>query len=189
VTGAALETVKAGDPVLARARTVVIGGNRDAVAAAAAAARARGYLTEVLEAPLEGDAAAAGQAFAARLRRAPRDRPIAIVGGGETTVRVRPGGEGGRCQHLALAAALELADEPGLLLAAGTDGVDGPTDAAGAAVDGASVARARACGIDPARALDATDSHRALAAAGDLVRTGPTGTNVADVVVALRPAC
>jgi glycerate-2-kinase len=189
VAGAALETVKAGDPLLARARAVVIGGNRDAVAAAAAEARARGYGTEVLERALEGDASATGRALAERLRRSPRDRPIAIIGGGETTVRVRAGGRGGRCQQLALAAALVLAGEPGLVLAAGTDGVDGPTDAAGAAVDGGSVVRARAGGIDPARALEATDSHRALAAAGDLVRTGTTGTNVADVVVALRPAC
>ena len=111
----------------------------------------------------------------------------ALVAGGETTVRVR-GGSGGRAQHLALAAAVELAGSAVVLLAAGTDGVDGPTDAAGACVDGETVARARAAGADPAEALAATDSHRLLARTGDLVRTGPTGTNVADVVVALRPA-
>jgi hydroxypyruvate reductase len=82
-----------------------------------------------------------------------------------------------------------LAGERAVLLAAGTDGVDGPTDAAGACVDGETVARARRAGLDPEAALAATDSHTLLASAGDLVVTGPTGTNVADVVVALRPAC
>jgi glycerate 2-kinase len=183
------ETPKPGDPALANARTLVVGGNRDAVAGAVDAARGLGYETEVLPDPLAGDAAEMGRTLAARLRGARRDRPVAVVGGGETTVQVRPGGQGGRCQHLALAAALVLAGEPGLVLAAGTDGVDGPTDAAGAVVDGGTVARATAAGIDPSRALAASDSHRALDAAGDLLRTGPTGTNVADVVVALRRAC
>src|SRR5439155_1430036 len=82
-----------------------------------------------------------------------------------------------------------LEPEPCVLLAAGTDGVDGPTDAAGACVDGGTVARARARGLDPAAALAATDSHPLLDATGDLLRTGPTGTNVADLVVALRAAC
>src|SRR6185369_9294374 len=111
----------------------------------------------------------------------------ALVAGGETTVRVA-GGRGGRCQHLALAAAIDLAGTPAVLLAAGTDGVDGPTDAAGACVDGETVARARAAGWDVGEALALTDSHPLLAHTGDLVRTGPTGTNVADVVVALRGA-
>jgi len=76
-----------------------------------------------------------------------------------------------------------------VVLAAGTDGADGPTDAAGACVDGGTVTRARTSGLDVNTALAGTDSHPVLAATGDLVRTGPTGTNVADLVVALRPAC
>ena len=104
-------------------------------------------------------------------------------------MRVVAGGRGGRCQQLALAAARALAGEPGVVLAAGTDGIDGPTEAAGACIDGETVTRATAQGFDPERALAATDSHAVLAATGDLVTTGPTGTNVADVVVALRPAC
>ena len=184
--GGVAETVKPGDPVLARARTVAIGGNRDATEAAARTAIARGYATEIL-APLTGDAGAAGRSIAARLRAAPADRAVAIVAGGETTVRVQPGGRGGRAQHLALAAAGALAGLPAVVLAAGTDGVDGPTDAAGACVDGDTIARGR--GFDAERALAATDSHRFLAATGDLLVTGPTGTNVADVVVALRAAC
>jgi glycerate-2-kinase len=183
------ETVKPGDPVLSCVRMQLVGGNADAVAAAAATAATRGYAVDVVAPPLGGDAAEAGQVIAERLRAARRREPVAVVAGGETTVRVRPGGRGGRCQHLALAAAIALAGESAVVLAAGTDGVDGPTDAGGACVDGDTVARARGAGFDPVAALAATDSHSVLAATGDLVVTGPTGTNVADVVVALRPAC
>ena len=104
-------------------------------------------------------------------------------------MRVVRGGRGGRSQHLALTAALALVGRPGIVLAAGTDGIDGSTDVAGACVDGETVARARARGFDAVAALAATDSNPLLAASGDLLRTGPTGTNVADLVVALRPAC
>jgi glycerate-2-kinase len=187
--GRAAETVKPGDAVLLHALTDVLAGNRTAVVAAAAAAGARGYLPLVVDEPLHGDAAFAGRAIVARLAAAPGDRPVAVVAGGETTVRVTPGGRGGRSQHLALAAAIALAGEVGAVLAAGTDGIDGPTDAAGACVDGQTIARARARGLDPEAALATTDSHAILDATGDLVRTGPTGTNVADLVVALRPAC
>ncbi len=138
--------------------------------------------------PIVGDAARAGAALAHALRSLPGRGPAALVAGGETTVEARPGGVGGRCQHLAVAAAIALAGTPTVLLAAGTDGVDGPTDVAGACVDGDTVRRARDAGIDAAAALARTDSHALLAATGDVVVTGPTGTNVADVVVALRPA-
>ena len=183
------ETVKPGDPLLARVQTCLVGGNSDAVSAAAATAAARGYAVEVSAASLTGDAAEAGKAIAARLRAVAPGRPAAIIAGGETTVRVHPGGRGGRSQHLALAAAIALAGEPAVVLAAGTDGVDGPTPAAGACVDGETVARARRVGFDPEGILAVTDSHALLAATGDLIVSGPTGTNVADVVVALRPAC
>ncbi len=186
--GGVPETLKPGDPLLARTRTVIVGGNHDAVRAAAAAATARGYAVEVLASPLTGDATVAGRILAARLRAAPRARRVALIAGGETTVRVEPGGRGGRCQQLALAAALALTGTPAVLLAAGTDGVDGPSGAAGACVDGETATRAAAGGLDPARALTATDSAPVLAATGDLLVTGPTGTNVADVVVALRAA-
>jgi len=188
-SGSAPETLKPGDPLLARARLEVLADNWTAVAAAADAARARGFEPRVLAEPLVSDAAAAGRLVVARLMDGPSTRPVAVVAGGETTVRVTPGGCGGRAQHLALAAAIALEGLEGVVLAAGTDGVDGPTDAAGACVDGGTVARARARGFDPLAALAATDSHAILAAAGDLLRTGPTGTNVADLVVALRPPC
>jgi hydroxypyruvate reductase len=116
-------------------------------------------------------------------------RPACIVSSGETTVRVVGDGKGGRNQEfaLALAAALASMGGPAAAASAGTDGIDGPTDAAGGCVDGETIARARAAGFDPAEILRATDSHRLLHATGDLVVTGPTGTNVADLVVALRP--
>ncbi len=184
--GAIPETPKPGDPVFARARTRLVGRNRDAVDAAAATARTRGYAVTVVDLSLAGDAAPAGALVARTLRGLPGPGPVALVAGGETTVRARPGGVGGRCQHLAVAAALALDEMPAVVLAAGTDGIDGPTDAAGGCVDGATIRRAHAAGIDPHAALATTDSHRLLAATGDLVVTGPTGTNVADVVVALR---
>jgi len=187
--GGAGETVKPGDPALARGVVRVLAGNRTAVAAAAETARRLGYEPQIVTEPLRGDAAAAGARIVERLAAAPRDRPVAVVAGGETTVRVVPGGRGGRSQQLALAAAVALAGCPGAVLAAGTDGVDGPTDAAGACVDGTTLARAHARGLHALAALAATDSHPLLDAVGDLLRTGPTGTNVADLVVALRPAC
>jgi glycerate 2-kinase len=189
VAGRVAETVKPGDPVLDRVATHVLAGNRTAVKAAAAAAHRLGFEAHEIPEPLRGDAEAAGGRIVATLESLPRQRPVAIVAGGETTVRVVPGGRGGRSQHLALAAALALAGRPGVVLAAGTDGIDGPTEDAGACVDGGTVARGRARNLDAAAALAATDSNPLLAATGDLVRTGPTGTNVADLVVALRPAC
>jgi glycerate-2-kinase len=184
--GAVAETLKPGDPALALARTALVGRNADAVAAAAAEAARRGYAVTVEPRPLEGDAAAAGERLASALDALPGRGPAALVAGGETTVRARPGGQGGRSQHLALSAAIRLSGRHAVLLAAGTDGIDGPTAAAGACVDGETLTRAVVQGLDAAAALAATDSHRLLSATGDLVVTGPTGTNVADVVVALR---
>jgi glycerate-2-kinase len=181
--------VKPGDPVLEHVVTRILAGNRTAVDAAAAAARRLGFEPHVIREELRDDAEGAARRVVAALDLAPRHRPVAVVAGGETTVRVVRGGRGGRSQHLALTAALALVGRPGIVLAAGTDGIDGSTDVAGACVDGETVARARARGFDCVAALAATDSNPLLAASGDLLRTGPTGTNVADLVVALRPAC
>lgn len=179
------ETPKPGDPVVARGRLRLVGTNADALGAAASEAARRGYAVTRWNELLRGDAAAAGDTLAAALLALPGAGPVALVAGGETTVRAVTGGIGGRSQHLATAAARRLAGTDAVLLAAGTDGVDGPTDAAGGCVDGATIARA--AGLDADAVLRGTDSHRLLAATGDLVVTGPTGTNVADVVVALRP--
>ena len=143
---------------------------------------------EIEPAPLEGEAREIGAALARRFAAA---APSAYVAGGETTVTVRGGGSGGRNQELALAFALEAARGPladrqdWVFLAAGTDGRDGPTDAAGGIVEASTVDRIRRAGIDPCAALDDNDSYRALDAGGALLRTGATGTNVADVVVFL----
>jgi glycerate-2-kinase len=109
-----------------------------------------------------------------------------VIAGGETTVNVRGGGKGGRNQEFALAAAVEVAGEESMaVLAAGTDGIDGPTDAAGAYVDGTTLARASSLGLDPGAHLSRNDAYPFFEALGDLVVTGPTGTNVADLVIGL----
>lgn len=114
--------------------------------------------------------------------------PGLTVGTGETTVVVTGGGSGGRNQHGALAAAVAIQGTETVFAAFGTDGVDGPTDAAGAIVDDRTAAAIRAAGLDPGQALEACDSNPTLDAVGALIRTGPTGTNVADVWVCYNPA-
>lgn len=135
---------------------------------------------------IDGDAAGRGRELAGQLCADPE--PALHLWGGETTLHLPASpGAGGRNQHLALAAAMRLTGETRVaLLAAGTDGSDGPTEEAGALVDGESTARMRAAGIDPENALMRADAARALAASGDLIRTGPTGTNVMDLMLGLR---
>lgn len=168
-----------------RHEIAIAASNRDALEAAAGAARESGWRVETWPGHLAGEASAVGQSIARALRAMPRGERLCMVCGGETTVTLAPGaaGTGGRSQELALAAARELDGTPGvMLLAAGTDGRDGPTDAAGALVDGGTWSRTP----DGDGALERHESHLALAAAGALLRTGPTGTNVMDLVVALR---
>lgn len=156
-----------------------------ALTAGAAQARAMGFPATLMPDALDGPAADTGRAIVQRLRDAD---PGIYLWGGETTVVLpeRPG-QGGRNQHLALAAALELQGRRDiLLLAAGTDGNDGTTPAAGAIVDGGTVARAAAAGRDAAAALERADAGPCLAAAGDVLVTGPTGTNVTDMVIGLK---
>ena len=186
------ETVKPGDLLWARVENRVIGNNRLAIDAAAAACRAAGYAVVACREGVEGEAAAVGRALAAEARRLATETGEggargAIVWGGETTVTVGDAtGLGGRNQELALAAAMELDGVEGItVLSLATDGRDGPTDAAGGVVDGSTAGAMRAAGFGPAEALTRHDSYRALAAAGALVTTGPTGTNVNDVMVAL----
>lgn len=167
--------------------THVIATLEDAKAAAAAAAEARGLPARVHGTFLEGDARTRGARLGRWLRGADAP-PGCHIWGGETTVRLpaRPG-RGGRNQHLALAAARELDGADGIrLLACGTDGTDGPTADAGGEVDGATLARGRARGLDADAALAAADAGSYLEAAGALVATGPTGTNVMDLVLALK---
>jgi hydroxypyruvate reductase len=134
---------------------------------------------------MTGEARRIGAAVAAELRV--RTSPGLTISAGETTVTVTGRGRGGRNQELALAAGIALEGDPGaVVLSLATDGVDGPTDAAGGIGDGETVERGRSADFDPGAALDDNDAGAFLAATGDLLRTGPTGTNVGDVVLALR---
>lgn len=184
------ETPKPGHPAFARARTVLVGANRDALAAARAEAQRLGYAVTVHAEPVVGEAREAGRRLAHEALATSPDRPACLLWGGETTVTVTGDGRGGRNQEVALAAALALdgAGREIVLLSGGTDGLDGPTDAAGAWATPRTAQRARALGLDPADHLARNDAYPLLDALGQLVRTGPTHTNVMDVQVALvRP--
>ena len=186
VRGEVEETPKPGDPLFARVSNLVIGNNELVVAAARATAERLGYRPLVITRALQGEAREVACDLIARGRALPK--PACLIAGGETTVTVRGDGRGGRCQEFALAAALELhRGETIVALSGGTDGTDGPTDAAGAVVDAATIARGRASGLDPQQALDANDAYRFLEASGDLLVTGPTNTNLLDLYLVLEP--
>jgi len=185
------ETPKAGDPLFARVLNVVIGNNSLVVERAVEEARRQGFTPLLLSRSLQGEAREVGRAAASFVKEAvasgrPVAPPACLIAGGETTVTVRGDGRGGRCQEFCLAAAVELEGLPGILvLAAGTDGTDGPTDAAGAVADGETIGRARALGLDPRRALRQNDSYTFFSALGDLVVTGATRTNLMDLYLFL----
>ena len=186
--GVVAETPKSGDPLLEQVQNLVIGSNQQAARAAAETAVRLGFNTRLLAAPLQGEARLVGRILA----QAAHDlaggspslpRPACIIAGGETTVTVRDGGLGGRNQELALAAVETmngLADT--LLITLATDGGDGPTDAAGALVSGESFSRARGLGLSPADHLARNDAYPFFDALGDLLKPGPTFTNVNDLV-------
>jgi len=185
------ETPKPGDPAFERVQHVVVGSNRLAALAAVEQARQLGFSALLLSTYVEGEAREVAKVAAALAKGThthgdPLSPPAGLVWGGETTVTVRGEGKGGRNQELALAAALALDGWPGVLvMALATDGTDGPTDAAGAVITGETVSRARALGLDPMAALEANDSYSFFDALGDLLRTGPTGTNVNDLLLVL----
>jgi glycerate 2-kinase len=189
--GAIRETPKPGDPVFRKTVFTIVADTLTAARAAAGAARAAGFHTLLLSTYLEGEARQAGRVLASIARQIaatgePVGAPACVVCGGETTVTVTGSGRGGRNQELPLAAALALDGlENVLVVGFATDGRDGPTDAAGAAVDGTTAARARGAGLDPARHLRDNNAYPLLEAIGDLIRTGPTGTNVADLALIL----
>jgi hydroxypyruvate reductase len=181
------ETPKPGDPALRRVVTRVVAGNGNALEAAHREATRRGLRALVATHALSGEARVAGRRLAALSRALDVDAPLVVLAGGETTVTVRGAGRGGRNQELALSAALELQDLPRTaLLAAGTDGSDGPTDAAGAFVDAGTVARGRALGLAAEQALLENDSYPFFLKEGGTFRTGPTRTNVMDLVFLMR---
>jgi hydroxypyruvate reductase len=191
IAAGAEETPKPGDKIFDRVQNLIVGSNRLAVDAAAREARALGFHTLVLTTTLNGEArevARVHPAVAREIRAAGRPvrPPSCVISGGETTVTIRGGGLGGRSQEFALAAAIDLAGlKDVLILSAGTDGSDGPTDAAGAFADGTTLSRAKSKGLDAAAYLANNDSYHFFDALGDLIKTGPTGTNVADIQLIL----
>jgi len=178
------ETPKPGDPLFERVRNVVIGNNALVTDAAVATAGRLGYRTDLATRELQGEARDVARDFVAHARRL--EPPACLIAGGETTVTVRGQGKGGRCQEFALAAALELRPTDRItILAAGTDGTDGPTDATGAIVDAGSIERGSAGGADARLALADNDAYRFLRASDDLLVSGPTRTNLLDLYLAV----
>jgi hydroxypyruvate reductase len=181
------ETPKPDDPLFTRVRNVMVGSNIQALEAAAKEARVRGLTPMILSSSMEGETREVARVHAAIAREVrtsgnPLPAPACLISGGETTVTLRGSGKGGRNQEFALAAGLDIADLPDVvILSAGTDGTDGPTDAAGAVVDGTTVARALEMGLSPRKALEDNDAYPFFQRLDDLVMTGPTRTNVMDV--------
>lgn len=186
-TGSVPETPKRSDPMFARVRNTVIGSNRLALAAAARRARQLGFRTLLLSSEIQGETREVARMHAAIAREIvtsghPVRPPACIITGGETTVTLKGNGRGGRNQEFVLAAAIDIAGLPRtVVFSAGTDGTDGPTDAAGAIADGATVSRKAGA---PAY-LDRHDSYHYFEPLGDLIKTGPTFTNVMDVRLVL----
>jgi glycerate 2-kinase len=194
VAGLIPETPKETSALFRDSQYRIVASNRISIDAAARAARERGCKVEILTTEMQGHTHDAAHRFAAALRQAANTRsdnaPVVILAGGETTLPVRGSGRGGRNQEFALVAALDLQGIDGIgVLSAGTDGTDGPTDAAGAFVDGSTVARARARGLDADDFLQRQDSFTFLDALGALHRTGPTGTNVMDLAIGVCYQC
>jgi glycerate 2-kinase len=191
MTGELPETLKPGDPAAGKVHNAVVGSNAVAADAAARAAEQQGFRALVLTTFLQGEAREVGQVLASLAkelahRNGPLDRPACLILGGETTVTVRGSGKGGRNQEMALAAALAAAGVPNVLIAClATDGTDGPTDAAGAIVDGDTIGQADRAGLDPRAYLAENDAYRFLDALDRLLRTGPTRTNVNDLAFVL----
>lgn len=186
------ETPKANNPIFDKVENIVIGSNKKALHVAAREALLRGYSTVILSSELKGEAREVGKWLAGQAIEAYREsgqtvqRKICLIAGGETTVTVAGKGLGGRNTELALAFAREIKDMKGItLLSAGTDGTDGPTNAAGAIVDGGTLSRGEASGLDVEACMAEKDSYHFLEKTHDLLITGPTGTNVMDLQIIL----
>jgi glycerate 2-kinase len=181
------DTPKPGDPLFEQVQNVIIGNNLQAAQAALRQAQVEGFHSFLLTTRLQGEARQAGRFLAAIAGQIastgePLPRPACLVAGGETTVTLSGDGLGGRNQELALGAVADLAGLENIaLITLATDGGDGPTDAAGAIVTGRSLARARQMGLEPAQFLARNDAYHFFASLGDLIRTGPTRTNVTDL--------
>jgi len=189
--GSIPETPKKGDEVFSKVQNLIVGNNRNALLAAQEQAISLGYNTMILSSQIEGEAREVAQVFASIGKEIsqsglPIAPPACVLAGGEPTVTIRGEGRGGRNQELALACAISIDGWDRIaLLSAGTDGTDGPTDAAGAIVDGTTCRRALEADLDPNAFLMANDSYPLFESLGDLVMTGPTRTNVMDIICML----
>ncbi|GBE04256.1 putative hydroxypyruvate reductase [bacterium BMS3Abin09] len=186
------ETPKKSAAVFNKVNNLIIGSNRKALDAAVISARSMGYETEILSSKLIGDAHKAAKWLAGKSLefKAKKDRlqlkPRCLICGGETTVTVKGKGKGGRNTEFALVFAMEVEGiESITMLSAGTDGTDGPTDAAGAMVNGETIESARGLGLDPEKYLEENDSYNFFNKMGSLIITGPTGTNVMDIQIVI----
>lgn len=183
------ETPEEGDPVFEKVENLIIGSNKKALTAAKKRAEELGLSTNIISDTIRGEAGEIGKwlaekAVAEKTDGGAQRNPLCLISGGETTVTVRGKGLGGRNMELALAFATAIHGVGGItLLSAGTDGTDGPTDAAGAIVDGGTLKNAREAGLDPAEFLRNNDSYNFFRRAGGLFVTGPTGTNVMDIQI------
>jgi glycerate 2-kinase len=186
--GEIAETPKPGDPAFERVQNLIVGSNELAAKAAVQEAQRLGFAAMLLSTYIEGEAREVGRVFAGLAKGMarhghPLSPPACIVAGGETTVTIRGQGKGGRNQELALAAALALAGwEKVALVSLATDGNDGPTDAAGAFASGATLSRGEEAGLKAGEYLARNDSYNYFAPLGDLIITGPTNTNVNDLI-------
>ena len=190
LAGGLEETPKIGDKAFEKVRNIVIGNNLAAAQAAAVRAEELGYNTLLLSTEIEGEAKEVGEYLAGIAREVcesdhPVKRPAALIAGGETTVTVAGGGTGGRNQELALSASLGIGGRDVVIAALATDGIDGPTDAAGAIVDGSTMMRSEMLDVDAEQSLADNDSYGFFSRLGDAFSTGPTGTNVNDLTLIL----
>jgi glycerate-2-kinase len=186
------ETPKKDDKEFEGVTNIVIGNNRLALDKARAMAESLGYHTLILTSMLEGEAKEIARVITSIIREVqfsgtPIEKPACILLGGEPTVKIQGKGKGGRNQELALAVALSGIDEPFVCVSVGSDGTDGPTDAAGAIVDHTTLSRAEGMSLNAQDFLKNNDAYNYFSPLGDLIITGPTGTNVMDVVFALIP--
>jgi len=187
IAGTEPETPGPGDPVFDRTQNVMIANNRQALDTARTEAEKRGYNALVLSSSIDGETREIARVYSALAREIARHGdpvpgPACVISGGETTVTLRGGGKGGRNQEFVLAAAIGIGGlERTVVFSAGTDGTDGPTDAAGAVADGQTLERAAKKGLDADACLDDNDAYHFFEPLGDLVMTGPTHTNVMDL--------
>ena len=191
IQGLIEETPKPGDPAFRRTHAEIIGSNQTALEAAQKTATSLGYRVTITDSDLQGEASAAGRLFAEKLFSAGGDLPVCFLAGGETTVLVKGKGKGGRNQEFVLAALKRWAEEEignsrdAVLLSAGTDGTDGPTDAAGAMIHSSDMNKWREKKEEIRTSLENNDSFHFFEKHGGLIHTGPSFTNVMDLVIGL----